>query len=56
MITLSPIGCAVSSFMDRRESHVAAGLSGRLGLEDMPLTISLKLKILLSSCNVDVGF
>jgi hypothetical protein len=29
--------------MDRRESHVAAGPSGRLGLEDRPLTISPKI-------------
>jgi hypothetical protein len=37
-----------SSCMDRRESHVAAGQCGRLGLQDRPLTVSPKLKAPLS--------
>jgi hypothetical protein len=41
-----------SSFVDCRKSHVAAGPSERLGLQDRPLAISPKLKTLLSSSRV----
>jgi hypothetical protein len=41
------------SFMDRTQSHVAAGRSERLGLCNRPLTTSPKLKTLLFHCQSD---